>query len=64
MRYLYPRHARPSFLVMPDLLPRHARLRSGIHQRQLPKKIEYFVTFTILAIFANELKQNVLWQNQ
>ena len=31
---------------------------------KLPKTIEYFVTFTILAIFANELKQNVLWQNQ
>ena len=50
--------------VIPDPLSSSCPTRSGIHQRQLPKTIEYFVTFTILARFANELKQNVLWQNQ
>ena len=49
-------------------LPHRSGVRANhfiaTYPAQLPNTIEYFVTFTILAIFANELKQNELWQNQ
>ena len=55
------------FIATVSLLYQHLSLLidtlSLLTLRQLSKAIEYFVTFTILAIFAKELKQNALWQN-
>ena len=51
---------RHSFFRLSGSFPMPAVHRLADFQAHLPKTIEYFVTFTILAIFANEIKQKCI----